>query len=302
MTHTPVLLKEVLEYLDPQPGKCFIDATLNGGGHTTALAERVAPNGRVIGIEWDTQLANESKEKFASGPYRDIVTVVNESYVNIAEIAKRYDVRPDGILFDLGLSSWHYESSGRGFSFKRDEPLDMRFHTAAGTPASDVVNLYEIPELEQIIRDYGDEGFSHQIAEAIGNARKKKPIMTSGELVAVIESAVPIWYQHKKIHCATKTFQALRVVVNDELRNVMSGVEAALEVVKEGGRVVVISFQGHEDKIVREIFKKQAKEGLIVLPAKGTVRPTWDEQQENPRSRSAKMKVAEKISNNHIGA
>lgn len=296
--HTSVLLNEVLEYLDPKPGGQFIDATLNGGGHATAIAERIAPNGRLIGIEWDTELAEQAKNNFAEGPYKDIVTVVNDSYVNVADIAKRYDMRPDGVLFDFGLSSWHYEQSGRGFSFKGDEPLDMRFYASAGStlvPASQIVNMYEVAELEQIIRDYGEEQFSHQIAEAIGLARKESPIMTTSRLVAVIESAVPEWYKHRKLHCATKTFQALRVVVNNELDNVRAGIEAALEIVKPGGRVIAISFQGHEDKLVREIFKEQVKKNLIVLPAHRTIRPTWDEQQENRRSRSAKMKVAEKI-------
>ncbi len=293
--HTSVLLNEVIEYLDPQPGKQFIDATLNGGGHATAIAERIAPNGRLIGIEWDSELAEQATQKFAEGQYRDIVTVVNDSYINVAEIARRYDMQPDGVLFDLGLSSWHYEASGRGFSFKGDEPLDMRFHTATGVPASEVINMYEVAELEQILRDYGEESFSRQIAESIGIERKKAPIMTTSRLVEAIERGVPEWYKHRKLHCATKTFQALRVVVNTELENVEKGIKAALEIVKPGGRVIVISFQGHEDKLVREIFKEQVKNNLIVLPAHRTIRPTWTEQQENRRSRSAKMKVAQKI-------
>lgn len=294
MAHTSVLLKEVLEYLDPQPGQQFIDATLNGGGHAIEIAKRIAPGGKLIGIEWDIAIAEKAAKEFAQGEYRDVVTVVNDSYVNIVEIAARHNIVPDGILFDLGLSSLHYES-GRGFSFKGDEPLDMRFNVAGGTPASDVVNLYEVPELEQILRDYGDEQFSRQIAERIGIERKKQPIMTTTQLVETISLAVPEWYKYRKIHFATKTFQALRVVVNNELANVKAGVEAALDIVKPHGRVVVISFQGHEDKLVREIFKEHVKKDLIVLPAHRTIRPTWDEQQDNRRSRSAKMKIAEKL-------
>jgi len=292
--HTSVLLSEVLEYLDPQPGKNFIDATLNGGGHATALSQRIVPNGRLLGIEWDIDLAEQAKRSFAEGPYREIVTVVNDSYVNIADIAQRYNFQPDGILFDLGLSSWHYES-GRGFSFKGDEPLDMRFNTATGTPATDVVNLYEVAELEQILRDYGDEQFSRQIAQSIAIHRKRQPIMTTGQLVSAISEAVPEWYKHRKIHFATKTFQAVRVVVNNELANVKKGIESALSILKPGGRLIVISFQGHEDKLVREIFKEYLKKEQIILPAHRTIRPTWGEQQDNRRSRSAKMKVAEKI-------
>ncbi|HWA64579.1 MAG TPA: 16S rRNA (cytosine(1402)-N(4))-methyltransferase RsmH [Candidatus Paceibacterota bacterium] len=290
--HQSVLLNEVLEYLKVQPGRRYIDATLNGGGHTAAIAER---GGIVLGIEWDPVLASRTAERFASSPLGNRITVVSDSYINMVRIAGMRDFRPDGVLFDLGLSSWHYEASGRGFSFKRDEPLDMRFDADVGMPASEIVNTYEVAELEQILRDYGEEQFSHQIAAAIGQARKRQPVMTSGQLAAVVESAVPNWYKHRKIHCATKTFQALRVVVNDELKNVERGVRAALEILPPGGRLVVISFQGHEDKIVREIFKEEVKKGIITLPAKRTIRPEWTEQKANPRSRSAKMKIAEKI-------
>jgi 16S rRNA (cytosine1402-N4)-methyltransferase len=293
--HEPVLLHEVLEYLKPVSGGTYIDATMNGGGHSRALLERVMPNGRVIGIEWDSALASRTAGEFAESPFHGHITVVNDSYTNMAEIANRLGAAPDGILFDLGLSSWHYEASGRGFSFKRDEPLDMRFNTATGVPASEIVNLYSVPEIEQILRDYGEEQFSRSIAESIGINRKKKPIMTTEDLVAVISVAVPNWYKNRKIHFATKTFQALRVVANDELANVKKGVEAAIDILKPGGRIVVISFQGHEDKIVREIFKEQVRAGRITQPAKGTIRPSWPEQQKNPRSRSAKMKVAEKV-------
>ncbi|OGN17591.1 MAG: 16S rRNA (cytosine(1402)-N(4))-methyltransferase [Candidatus Yanofskybacteria bacterium RIFCSPHIGHO2_02_FULL_50_12] len=293
--HEPVLLQEVLEFLDPRPGKNFIDATLNGGGHTRALVERIMPQGRVLGIEWDPEVAKMAAERAAQSLYENNIIVVNDSYVNMSSIAERFHFRPDGILFDLGLSSWHYESSGRGFSFKRDEPLDMRFNSAAGPSAAELINTYEVAELEQILRDYGDEQFSHPIAAAIGKARWKKPIMTVPELVAVVESAVPNWYKHRKIHFATKTFQALRVIVNDELANVKIGILAAIDLLPSGGKLAVISFQGHEDKIVRELFKQKTKEGIIEIPIKRTIRPKWEEQKINPRSRSAKMKVALKI-------
>ncbi|MDP4001457.1 MAG: 16S rRNA (cytosine(1402)-N(4))-methyltransferase RsmH [bacterium] len=293
--HTPVLLNEVIEYLKPKSGGRYIDATMNGGGHTLAIAEQVQPDGIVLGIEWDSELFKQFKLKEESLKFKDSIIPVNDSYTNMAVIAKDHDFQPDGILFDLGLSSWHYEMSGRGFTFKKDEPLDMRFNTSGGVPVSEIVNLYDVPELEQIIRDYGEEQFARSISESIGLNRKKRPIMTTEDLVAVINVAVPDWYKHRKIHFATKTFQALRVVANDELGNVVKGVRTAIDILKPGGRIVVISFQGHEDKIVREIFKEQVKAGRIVQPVKGTIRPTWPEQQANPRSRSAKMKVAERI-------
>ncbi len=300
--HVPVLLNEVLEYLKPIPGEAYIDATLNGGGHTLAIAERIQTGGMVLGIEWDTELLKETELRIADYEFRKSLILVNDSYVNLKQIAEEQHIVPDGILFDLGLSSWHYEVSGRGFSFKRDEPLDMRFNTEARSKnqearqtAAEIVNLYTVPEIEQILRDYGEEQFARDISESIGINRKKKPILTTQDLVDVISVAVPNWYKGQKIHFATKTFQALRVVTNDELGNIKKGVEAAIDILKPGGRLVVISFQGHEDKLVREIFKEQVKAGRIIQPKKGTVRPTWAEQQLNPRSRSAKMKVAEKI-------
>ncbi len=295
MIHQPVLLNEVLEYLKPKPGGKYIDATMNGGGHTLAIAERVQPNGIVLGIEWDSELLKETEARIKKQESSANLIFVNDSYVNLKNIVEDHDFQPDGILFDLGLSSWHYETSGRGFTFKKDEPLDMRFNTSGGVPVSEIVNLYDVPELEQIIRDYGEEQFARSISESIGLNRKKRPIMTTEDLVSVISVAVPEWYKHRKIHFATKTFQALRVVVNDELGNVAKGVRTAIDILKPGGRIVVISFQGHEDKIVREIFKEQVKAGRIIQPVKGTIRPTWPEQQANPRSRSAKMKVVEKI-------
>ncbi|MEK7138462.1 MAG: 16S rRNA (cytosine(1402)-N(4))-methyltransferase RsmH [Patescibacteria group bacterium] len=313
--HTPVLLNEVLEYLKPLPGGKYIDATMNGGGHTLAIAERIKPteipidrqqtsfgrsepsprDGIVLGIEWDLSLFQETESRIKNHELKNNLILVNDSYVNLKRIAEKHDFHPDGILFDLGLSSWHYETSGRGFTFKKNEPLDMRFNVASGVPASEIVNLYTVPELEQILRDYGEEQFAQSISESIGINRKKKPIMTTEELVAVVNVAVPDWYKHRKIHFATKTFQALRVVVNDELGNVSKGVRSAIDILKPGGRLVVISFQGHEDKIVREIFKEQVKSGRIIQPVKRTIRPTWPEQQANPRSRSAKMKVAQKV-------
>jgi 16S rRNA (cytosine1402-N4)-methyltransferase len=290
--HTPVLLDEVIRYLDPQPGRWIIDCTLNGGGHTAAFVEKGA---RVLGIEWDPTIA---RTFFDQRPQlRDAVIVVNDSYVNIERIAKEHSVEPEGILFDLGLSSVHYETSGRGFSFNRPlEPLDMRFNpeTTAKT-AGDLLNTVDPEELETILETYGEEQFAGQIAAAVAIARRTAPLRTVEDLVTVIESAVPAWYRHRKIHHATKTFQALRVVVNGELDNVERGVRAAIEVLKPQGVLAVISFQGSEDKLVREIFKDEVRQGKIEWVTRSTIRPIWKEIKANPRSRSAKMKIVKKI-------
>ncbi len=290
--HTPVLFNAVLQYLDPQPGQTIVDATLNGGGHAAGIVERGA---HVLGIEWDPDIARAFAQRHPE--LAGSVIVVNDSYVNLERIVREHDVVPDGVLFDLGVSSLHYESSGRGFSFSRaDEPLDMRFNPETNSlTASELVNTASPEELERLLQEYGEEQFAGQIAAAIAIARRAAPLRTVGDLVAVIEGAVPTWYRRRKINCATKTFQALRVAVNDELENVRRGLTAAIRVLKSGGRLLVIAFQGSEDKIARELFKENAAAGVIVWVTRSTIRPTWAEIQQNPRARSAKLKIVQKI-------
>lgn len=287
--HIPVLVKEVIEYLNIKEGSRIIDATLDGGGHTSAILERFTDI-NILGIEWDPQL-------FKSLEIKDERLIkINDSYVNLKKIANENGFRPDRILFDLGLSSWHYDESGRGFSFKRNEILDMRFNPdTENESAADIVNKYSEDEIRELISFLGEEKFAGNIAKNIVRARKEKPIVTTKDLAQVIAGSVPEWYKHRKIHPATKTFQALRVKVNDELGNIRKGVQAAIEILKPGGRLAVISFQGMEDKIVKEIFRENVKAGAIKLAVKGTIKPTWEEQKANLRARSAKMKVAEKI-------
>ncbi|HEY4474721.1 MAG TPA: 16S rRNA (cytosine(1402)-N(4))-methyltransferase RsmH [Candidatus Paceibacterota bacterium] len=289
MAHVPVLLSEVIEYLNVKPDSKIIDATLDGGGHTTAILEKY-PEMNVLGIEFDPVLFRSLKIK------DNRLIKINDSYVNLKKIVEEYGFEPDGILFDLGLSTWHYEESGRGFSFKRNEILDMRFNPEVQSEsAADIVNKYSEDELGKLLSSLGEEKFARNIAKNIVRARREKPVIVTEELVNVISQSVPEWYKHQKISFATKTFQALRVAVNDELGNVKRGVGAAIDILKPGGRLVVISFQGMEDKIVKEIFKEKVKEKVIEFVVKGTVRPSWEEQKSNPRSRSAKMKIVQKI-------
>ena len=289
--HTPVLLDQVLQYLDPKPGQVIVDCTLNGGGHASAIVARGA---KVLGIEWDPQIARAFYDNHPG--LRESVTVVNDSYINLERICAKQDVKPDGILFDLGLSSLHYETSGKGFSFMRDEPLDMRFNPEIESlTAGQILNEYSQEELEKLLNEYGEEQFAGQIAAAVVIARRAAPIRTTTELVGLIEAAVPAWYRHRKIHPATKTFQALRVAVNRELENVRLGVAAAVKVLRPGGRLLVIAFQGMEDKLVREYFKIKAKVGVIEWVTRATIRPTWPEIKANPRARSAKLKIVQKL-------
>lgn len=291
--HIPVLLNEVIEYLRLAPGKRIIDATLDGGGHTKGILERF-PYVSILGIEWDPVEFEEFRNQ--NPELSKKIILVNDTYANLEGIVNAYEYVPDGIVFDLGLSSWHYEASGRGFSFQKEEPLDMRFNPRNGQrTAAEIINTENEEEIEKILSEYGEEQFAKQIARALVQARKEKPVMTTDQLVSVIKGAVPGWYTRRKIHPATKTFQALRIAANNELENVAKGIEAAVKVLAPNGRLVVISFQGLEDKVVREIFKEKAKEKVIRWVIRETIRPKWQEIQKNPRSRSAKMKIVEKL-------
>jgi len=291
MVHKSVMLDEVIEYLNIKPGSKIIDATLNGGGHTGGILEKY-PDVKILGIELDPDIFQDFQSNSIAGE----VISVNDSYVRLKTIAENRDFLPDGILFDLGVSSWHYERSGKGFSFMRDQPLDMRFNPKVQTlNAANIINGSNLKELADILSKYGEEKFALKIAKAIVNRRKINPLNSTSELVEVILEATPAWYKRQKIHPATKTFQAIRIAVNNELENIEEGILSAIDILNKGGRLIVISFHGLEDKIVREIFKQKAKEGMIRWVVKGTVKPKWQEVKSNPRARSAKMKIIEKL-------
>ena len=308
MSHVPVLLNEILEALQPKPGKKFIDATANGGGHVQALLERGA---EVLAIEWDEQLAKALNSKLQALGFK--TPVVHDSYVNIVAIAKEHGFdQCDGVLFDLGFSSWQIEEAGRGFSFERDEPLDMRYNTAdsqqsqaESETAADILNGWSEQELADIFKEYGEERFDGRIAHAIVQARRTSPITRTLQLVEIVREAVPFAYRRGKIHFATRVFQALRIAVNQELENLKKGIEAAVEVLsagggsssggKPGGRIAVIAFHSLEDRIVKQYFREQRKAGVVEILTKKPLRATLEEITENRRSRSAKLRVAGKL-------
>lgn len=303
--HEPVLLNEVIEYLNPQPGQRFIDATINGGGHALAVIERIKPDGILMGLEWDPVIFHNFLPK-ADQPSAEIssrnVILINESYTNLESIARKNNFNNvDGILFDLGMSSWHIEESGRGFSFLRNEPLDMRYNPDKNSEtATVIVNKYPPEEIERILKDYGEERFSRNIVKKIIEVRKQKPIIRTFELVEAIREAVPFWYQRSRIHYATRTFQALRIAVNHELENIETGLQQALNVLRNGsdgtgGRLAVITFHSLEDRIIKNFFKQQAIEDKIKILTKKPVRASQAEMAENPRARSAKLRIAERI-------
>lgn len=297
--HLPVLKKEVLEYLNPQPNENFIDATLGLGGHTKAIFLRNGPKGKVLGIEIDSEICEKVRREIATShsQFSKRLILVNDSYINLKKIVKKYNFeKVKGVLFDLGMSSWCLEKSGRGFSFLKDEPLDMRYSRKFPNEltAKKIVNEYSQEEIEKILREYGEERFARRIAERIIQKRKIKPIESTLQLVEIIKEALPRRYKPQKIHFATRTFQALRIAVNDELNNLRKALLQALEILEGKGRLVVISFHSLEDRIVKNFFKAEEKKKLKILTKK-PVRPSPEEIKMNPRSRSAKLRAAIKL-------
>jgi len=293
--HIPVLQKEVLQYLSPEPNENFIDATISDGGHALSIIDKTQPNGKLLGIDWDKEIIKNLKLKIKNFEKR--IVLVSDNFANLEEIVKHTKFSSvQGILFDLGMSSWHLEESGRGFSFLKNEPLDMRYNSQnslTGLTAERILNYYSFLEIEKILRTYGEERFAKKIAERIIERRKIKPIESTFQLVEIIKNATPLWYHHRRIHLATKTFQALRIAVNDELNNLERALPQAVEILKLGGRLAVISFHSLEDRIVKNFYRSRTSMDLKILTKK-PVRPAEEEIKINPRARSAKLRAAQK--------
>jgi len=285
--HIPVLQKEVIQYLDPKPNENFIDATIGGGGHASGLLQKIAPKGKVLGIDWTQEAIREIKKN-------SNLILVCDNFANLTEIAKQNKFnKVNGILFDLGMSSWHLGESGRGFSFQKKEPLDMRYNLQNQLTAEKIVNFWSKFEIERILREYGEERFAKDIAQHIIEERKSRAIQTTNHLVEVIRKSVPRGYLNQHIHFATKTFQALRIAINDELNNIEKVLPQALQILEPGGRLVVISFHSLEDRIIKNFFKNNILN--INLLTKKPVIPARQEIIINSRSRSAKLRAAIKI-------
>ena len=294
--HIPVLKKEVIQSLGPKANENFIDCTIGFGGHGLALLEIIKPNGRVLGIDWDGESLYRLESKIEKLKIKERLILVNDNFANLQEIVKRKKFNSvNGLFLDLGYSSWHLEKSGRGFGFLKDEPLDMRYNENSELTAEKIINYYSLEELVKFLKEYGEERFSYKIAQEIIKQRNVKPITRTSQLVEVVKRATPIYYQRKKIHCATKTFQAIRVAVNDELNNLNKVLSSALKVLEEGGRIVVISFHSLEDRIVKRFFKEEAKKNNLIIINKKPVVPSKEEIKNNHRSRSAKLRTAIKI-------
>jgi 16S rRNA (cytosine1402-N4)-methyltransferase len=312
MSHIPVLYKEIIHALQPQSGGRYVDGTLGAGGHARGILEACTPDGQLLGLDVDPQALALSRETLA--PYEGRIHLVQASYTTITkQLAALHWDAVDGILLDLGASSMQFDNAGRGFSFTQDGPLDMRFGPQAFQSAEDIVNTFDEKDLADLIFRYGEDRDSRKIARAIVMSR---PLRTTRELVAVIEKASP--RRGDRVHPATQTFQALRIAVNEELASVESVLPQAVTSLRRsperaegsGGRLAVISFHSLEDRIVKDFFREQSKDivnppyeriyeeernAVIKIINKKPIVATVEEIEDNPRARSAKLRVIEKI-------
>jgi 16S rRNA (cytosine1402-N4)-methyltransferase len=287
--HVSVLLDAVIQWLDPRPGMVIVDGTLGGGGHTQSILERVGKNGMVIAIDHDPDAIDKAQEKFKGMPIR----LAQANFCDLPEVLEQLDIKAvDGVILDLGLSSDQLADPQRGFSFSSAGPLDLRFDPTSGEPARRLINRLSAEHLADLIYYFGEERYSRRIARAIVEQRRNKPIETSLELAELIRRVVPKKFHGERIDPATRTFQALRIAVNDELKSLEIALRRIPDCLRPGGRFTVISFHSLEDRRVKEAFRDDQR--LKVLTSK-PIRPGPEEIEHNARSRSAKMRVAERV-------
>lgn len=296
--HKPVLLKEVLYYLNPQANENFIDCTIGEGGHGLAVLERIRPNGILLGIDWDEEQIKKLESGVKHKELKKRLILVHDNFSNLEKIIAKYKFGPaHGVILDLGFSSWHIEKSGRGFTFLKNERPDMRYRADSNQEltAEKIVNEYSEEDLAKILREYGEEIFAARIAETIVYHRRVNPIKSTEELANIVKRAVPGWYRSRKIHPATKTFQALRIAVNNELRNIETVLPQAFSALAVGGSMAVITFHSLEDRLVKNFFRQKVKDGAGELPVKKPIGAGEPELKLNPRARSAKLRIIVKI-------
>ena len=307
--HIPVLFHEIMDIMAPQPGEVFVDCTLGGGGHSRGFLERMGDDGRLIGIDQDTNALQAAGANLAE--FGDRVTYVHSNYNNLDEILNTYAPDGvDGILFEIGVSSHQLDEKDRGFSYMQDAPLDMRMNQSQNFSAWDVVNTYSEEELHRIIKEYGEERWAKRVAQFIVEFRKEKPVETTGELVDIIKRAIPKGAREEGSHPAKRTFQAIRIEVNDELGVLTRTISVAAKHLKKGGRLGIISFHSLEDRIVKEQFRYLASDCIcppelpfcqcdkvseVKILTRKPVTATKEELEANSRSKSAKFRAVVKI-------
>lgn len=289
--HLPVMLEETLRCLAPRPGETMLDGTLGLGGHAAEILSRLSPGGELIGLDRDPEALTLAAKRLdgVGGNYR----LLHGTFDRVGELLKELELSSDGafdgLLLDLGVSSMQLDRAERGFSFRNDGPLDMRMDPGEGESAASWLAQAPVEELARVIRRYGEEPQAGKIARAIDRARRERPITTTAELSSLIEELVP--RRGKKIHPATKTFQAIRIVVNRELDCLRDALEKLDRYMKPGGRVVVLSYHSLEDRLVKTVFRDRVREGFFISHPDGLQRPTQTEVQSNPRSRSARLRA-----------
>jgi len=287
--HIPVLLEKVIEYLDPKPGENFVDCTIGEAGHTKAILEKTAPHGKVLGIDVDSnslkRVVPQNRLVLAHGNFKDLRKIATENnFLNI-----------NGILFDLGLSLWQIEESGKGFTYKKDEPLIMILNGRQVVTAEEIVNKWPEESLVEIFEKYGEEKYSRRVVREIVNCRKLAPIKTTFQLRNVVRKAIPYFSLAGRgtiNRVLARIFQALRIVINDDLENLKFGLEQALEMLAPKGRIVVVSFHSLEDRIVKNFFRDKEKTGQVEILTDTPVTADEIEISMNYRSRSAKLRAA----------
>ncbi len=289
--HIPVLAQEVLEWLTPVSGKLYIDGTLGLGGHTSLILEKSSPSGRVIGFEWDDQAARPAEERLEK--FTDRFRFIHSSYADLVAQCREIGIkRADGILIDLGVSSLQLDTPERGFSFMVDAPLDMRMDKRIKVTAEQLVNRLKKDELADIFYNYGEERQARRIARFIVEARLKKPVKSTRQLAEIVRRAIPAKYHPKKIHVATRVFQALRIAVNRELDNLVKLLVDAPQLLVPGARICIITFHSLEDRIVKQAFIKNPEYRVLT---RKPIEASAAELSCNTRARSAKLRVAERV-------
>ncbi|WP_186429971.1 16S rRNA (cytosine(1402)-N(4))-methyltransferase RsmH [Clostridium sp. BSD9I1] len=305
--HVSVLLNETIDSLNIKEDGIYVDCTLGGAGHSSEILKRLSDKGRLIGIDQDEDALSAAKEKLKD--YKN-VTYVHDNFYNIENILENLGIdKVDGIIADLGVSSYQLDEKDRGFSYMNDAPLDMRMDRRIGFSAYNVVNEYSFEELYKVIREYGEENFAKRIAQFIVEHRSEKPIETTGELTEIIKRAIPAKFRREGPHPSKRTFQAIRIEVNGELRILNKAIEDGVSKLKSGGRMSIITFHSLEDRIVKNKFRELespcdcprdfpicvcGKESMVKVISRKPIEPSKEEVEGNPRSRSAKLRVAEK--------
>lgn len=288
------MLEEIISSLNLKRGAVVVDGTVGGGGHSQEILKIILPSGKLLGIDADSEALKIAAERLKA--FDGSFILINDNFRNIDRILAKENIKNvDAILLDLGISSYQIDSDSRGFSIIHDSRLDMRMSLSSKTTAYDIVNRYSERELSEIIEKYGEEHFHNRIARYIKEARSKKPIETTGELASIVRKAIGYRYRNTRIDPATRTFQAIRIVVNDELASLEEGLKSAIFWLKTGGRIAVISFHSLEDRIVKNLFKGYSNLGILKIITKKPLTPSREEILKNPRARSAKLRIAERI-------